>query len=112
MTGLDQMLVHADATLAQDDYARAYRQLRVAYPLALQQLAAVDSPDELVLARRVLLRCQDGLARCHEARGEIGPAAHAAHAALQLATVLEEPDAELSWRAIYLDTLIDRLESN
>jgi len=106
---LDRRLEDAEARLDRHDYAAAYNQLRAAYPMALRQLATTD-PAALAVARRALLRCQDGLARCHEVAGELGAARHAAHAALQLATVLHEPELALGWRATYLDTLIDRLE--
>jgi hypothetical protein len=109
MVKLDRLLERAAAGLKQDDYASAYRQLRTAYPLALRQLAGALGPEDLAEARRVLLRCQDGFVLCHEARGELGPAAYAARAAVELAMVLEEPEQDLAWRATYLDTLIERV---
>jgi hypothetical protein len=109
MMTLDRMLERAEVGLKKERFAKVYKQLRAAYPQALQQLAAASDEHQLASARRALLRCQDGLARCHEARGELGPAAYAARAAIELACALDEPEDAIASRATYFRMLRGRL---
>jgi hypothetical protein len=108
---LDRMLERAEVDLKKERFAKVYKQLRAAYPHALQQLAAASDEHQLARARRALLRCQDGLARCLEARGELGPAVYAARAAIELACVLDEPEVEIASRTTYFCALRGRLDA-